>query len=48
MRSQRKIETPEDRNQRLLREAQTRKENVVADEAAVDRMITRNIEQYGP
>jgi len=48
MRSQRKIETSEERNQRLMREAQIRRDEAAAEEAAVERMITRNVEQYGP
>jgi hypothetical protein len=48
MGSRRKIETYEERNARLMREAQRKRYEAAADEAAVDRMITRNIEQYGP
>jgi len=48
MRSQRKIETAEERNQRLMQEAQRKRDGVAEEEAAVDRMIRRNIEQYGP
>ena len=48
MRMQRKTETPAERNQRLLREAQVKKDEAAAEEAAVDRMIRRNIEEYGP
>jgi hypothetical protein len=47
MRKQRKLEPPEDRKQRLMRETQVRSGQVAADEIAVDRMIRRNIEQYG-
>lgn len=48
MRKRRMMETPEDRNERFIREAQAKRDEVAADEAAVDRMIRRNIEQYGP
>ena len=40
--------TSEERLQRLARQAQTKKEEVAAEEAAVDRMVRRNIEQFGP
>ena len=42
------METPEERKHRLLREAQVKRDEVVAEDAAVDRMIRQNIEQYGP
>ena len=48
MRKERLLETPEERKQRLLREAQAKRDEVAADDAAVDRMIRQNIEQYGP
>ena len=48
MRQRRTVETLDERNQRLVREAQIKKDGIAADDAAVDRMITRNIEQYGP
>ena len=48
MRQQRKVETPHERDERLAREAQFKKEQIAADDLAVDRMIRRNIEQYGP
>ena len=48
MRSQRKVETPDQRSHRLLLAAQTRRAEAAADDAAVDRMIRRNIEQFGP
>lgn len=41
-------ETLEDRNLRLAREALMKKNEAAANEAAVDQMIRRNIEQYGP
>ena len=45
---QRMLETPEDRQQRRLREARTKSDDAAAEEVAIDRMIKRNIEQYGP
>jgi hypothetical protein len=48
MRTQRKIETPEERKERLLQEVQAKRADVLADEAAVDRMIRQNIAQFGP
>ena len=48
MRKQRKLELPEERKLRLTREAQARRDEIAADEAAIDRMIRLNIEQYGP
>lgn len=48
MRTQRHVETPEERKQRLLREIQMKKDRAATDEAAVDRMIRQNIAQYGP
>lgn len=47
MRKQRIVESPEDRHQRLIREAQLKREEIAADDAAVDRMIRQNIQQYG-
>jgi hypothetical protein len=47
MRRQHELETDEERDLRLEKEAQTKRENVAADDAAIDRMIKRNIEQYG-
>lgn len=47
MRKQRTVESPEDRQQRLIREAQLKRDEIAADDAAVDRMIRRNLEQYG-
>lgn len=44
----RKLETSEERNQRVKREAQMKTERAATDEAAIDRMIRLNIEQYGP
>jgi hypothetical protein len=48
MRGQRKIEIPEERRERLTREAQMKKDDAAAEEAAVDRMIRLNIQQFGP
>lgn len=48
MRGEQKPESPEERTQRLLWEVQTKKEAAAAEEAAIDRMIRRNIEQFGP
>jgi hypothetical protein len=31
-----------------MRDAQVKRDEVAANEAAIDRMIRRNIEQYGP
>ena len=47
MRKPRKLEAPNERTERLLMEAQSKKQAMAADDAAVDRMIRRNIEQYG-
>ena len=48
MGQRRKLETAEDRNQRLRLQAQLKRDATAANEAAVDLMIRRNIEQYGP
>ena len=48
MRKPRTLETPEDRSQRVVREAKVKRDEVAAEEAAVDQMIGRNIEHYGP
>jgi hypothetical protein len=48
MRHQRKTETPEERSQRLVREAQMKKDEAAANEAAIDRLIRQNIAQFGP
>jgi hypothetical protein len=48
MQRYRKLENQEERNQRLVRDAQVKRDEVAANEAAIDRMIRRNIEQYGP
>jgi hypothetical protein len=36
------------RTERLAREAQVKRDEAAANDAAIDRMIRRNIEQYGP
>jgi hypothetical protein len=48
MQRHRKLETSEQREQRLVRESQIKKAEQAANEAALDRMISRNIEQHGP
>lgn len=48
MQRNRRLENPEDRSQRLVREAQAKRDEAAANEAAIDRMIRRNIEQFGP
>ena len=44
----RRLETPEERDRRSAREAQIKKAEGTANDAAIDRMIRRNIEQFGP
>jgi len=48
MQRYRRIESHEERNQRLVRDAEAKKDEAAANEAAIDRMIRRNIEQFGP
>lgn len=48
MRQPRHAENTEEREQRLRREAQMKTDKVAANEAVIDRIIRRNIEQYGP
>ena len=48
MRKQRAVEDPEERTERLKREAQRKRDETAADDRAVDEMIRRNVEQYGP
>lgn len=48
MRRLRAVETAEEREQRLMRESQMKRDSAAANEAAVDRMIRQNIAQYGP
>lgn len=47
-RKQRKLETADEREQRIAREAQLRKAQTAAEEAAIDKMIRSNIRQFGP
>ena len=48
MRKRRNIETPQEEKERRIREHQLMRKQVAADEEAIDRMIRRNIEQFGP
>ena len=48
MRKPRSVETPEKREERHDREAQQKRDNSAAEDRAVDEMIRRNIEVYGP
>jgi hypothetical protein len=48
MQRYRRLETSEERNQRVIRDAQMKRDEAAANEDAIDRMIKRNIEQYGP
>ena len=48
MRTPRKAETADERNARMTREAQSRRERMAADDAAVERIIRLNIQQFGP
>lgn len=48
MQRHRRPESSEVRDERLAREAQIKRDEAAANEARIDRMITRNIEQYGP
>ena len=48
MRKLRAVESVQEREQRLLREAQMKRDAAEANDAAVDRMIRNNIAQYGP
>ena len=47
LRKQRKVETADERGERLELEDMKRAAAVRADDAAVDAMIKRSIEQYG-
>jgi len=47
MRRQTELETSEEQEARLDRESRTRRESIAADDAAIDRMIKRNIERFG-
>lgn len=44
----RALETADERNARLEREAQERRDQIAADDRAVHEMIRRNLELYGP
>ena len=48
MHQRRKIENSVERDERLNRDAQFRKDEIASEDAAVDRMIRRSIEQHGP
>ena len=48
MRAQRKVETAQEREERLKREAQRKSDDSAASDSAVDERIKRNVEQYGP
>jgi len=48
MRKQRKLEPADRRMQRLTTQADMKRQEIEAADAAVERMIRRNIEQYGP
>jgi|1186.fasta_scaffold761772_2 hypothetical protein len=48
MRKQRKVETSDERAERLVREAQVKRHAAAEEDTAVERMIRRNIEQHGP
>jgi len=48
MRKQRKVETSDERAERLVREAQVKRDAAAEEDTAVERMIRRNIEQHGP
>ena len=48
MKKQRIHESAEERHERVKREAQDKSDEAAADDRAVDEMIRRNIELYGP
>lgn len=48
MRTMRTPETTEDKIQRLKQEARCKSDDRTSAEAAVDEMIRRNVEVYGP
>ena len=48
VRKQRKLETAEERSERLTLEVQQKQRAQAEDDAAVDRMIKDNIARYGP
>ena len=47
MRKQRKYEGADERNERMIIEAENKRQASEAADAAVERMIRRSIEQYG-
>ena len=47
MRKQRLAESAEERDERLKREAQRKRDEAAAHDHAVEEMIRRNVEQYG-
>ncbi len=48
MRTRRPAEMSDERSQKLRQQAQLKRIATEASEAAVDRMIRRNIEEFGP
>ena len=48
MRKLRSLETSEEREQRLLKEAQLKRDAAAAEESAIERMVRQNIKQFGP
>jgi hypothetical protein len=48
MRQKRSLETEEQRDHRLERQAQGRVEDAIAEDKALDAMIRRSIELHGP
>jgi hypothetical protein len=48
MRAKQQAESSEERRQRRKREAQIKREQATANEAAIDRTIRLNIREYGP
>jgi hypothetical protein len=48
MRKKRTLETQEQRNERLEKEAQTRGEDSAAEDRAMDNMVKRSLKLHGP
>jgi hypothetical protein len=48
MKMYRKSESPDERKERLAREAHAKKADAALNEAKIDRMIERNVEEFGP
>ena len=48
MRKKRDLETDEERSLRLSGKAQQRRDDVTAEDDAVDEMVKRSIEKHGP